>query len=204
MGRKQHWDDAYSARPAEQVSWYQDKPALSLELIAHAAGDSRPSLIDIGGGASRLVDCLLDQGFGDLSVLDISTRALQAAQQRLGPRAADVNWICADVIGFRPTRRYAIWHDRAAFHFLVEPSERQAYVEVLRTALEPGGQVIIATFAVDGPPRCSGLDVVRYDAGTLAAELGGGFRLHEESAETHLTPAGRPQRFAYFRFRYDA
>lgn len=202
MGRKQHWEDTYAARVAEQVSWYQAEPTLSLQLVARAAGDSRPSLIDIGGGASRLVDCLLERGFGDLSVLDISTTALQAARQRLGPRAGEVTWICSDVTEFRPARRYAIWHDRAAFHFLVDAVERQAYVRVLRAALEPDGQAIIATFAVDGPKRCSGLDVVRYDAATLAAELGGDFRLEEECSETHLTPAGKPQRFAYFRFRY--
>jgi SAM-dependent methyltransferase len=204
MGRKEHWEDAWSARSAEQLSWYQDEPTQSLQLIARAAGDSRPSVIDIGGGASRLVDGLLAHGFADVSVLDISATALQAAQRRLGPRAAAVTWICADVTGFRPARRYGIWHDRAAFHFLVEPSDRCAYVAALGAALEPGGQAIIATFALDGPPRCSGLDVVRYDATTLAAELGSGYRLEEESAETHTTPAGKPQRFAWFRFRRDS
>lgn len=201
MERKQHWESVYTTRQAEAVSWFQSRPELSLRLIASAAGGRPCSLIDVGGGASRLVDCLLDRGFSDLAVLDISATALQVAQQRLGPAAAAVEWICADVTRYRPGRRYAIWHDRAAFHFLVEPAERRAYIETLSLALEPGGQAIIAAFALDGPSRCSGLDVVRYDAATLATELGEGFRLEESCGENHETPSGKHQRFSYFRFR---
>ena len=201
MDRKRHWEDVYVARRVQETSWHQDVPGPSLDMIATAAGDRKPALIDVGGGASMLVDFLLDQGFEDLTVLDISARALEQARQRLGPRASRVDWVEADVTAYAPTRSFGIWHDRAAFHFLTAREDRRCYVSVLEAALAPGGQAIIAAFAPDGPERCSGLDVVRYDAVGLAAELGPGFQLEETQSVRHLTPAGREQRFGFHRFR---
>jgi len=201
MDRKRHWEDVYVAKRVQETSWHQDVPGPSLDMIATAAGGRKPALIDVGGGASLLVDFLLDQGFEELTVLDISGRALEQARLRLGPRAARVDWIEADVVAYAPTRRFGIWHDRAAFHFLTAAQDRKRYVRVLEAALVPGGQVIVAAFALDGPERCSGLEVVRYDARGLAAELGPEFHLEETSSIRHVTPAGREQRFGFHRFR---
>lgn len=201
MDRKRHWEEVYGEKSPEETSWYQPVPAPSLAMVRQATGDHRPSVIDVGGGASRLVDCLLDEGFGDLTVLDISARALDHAKARLGPRAAGVAWVEADVTQFEPNRTWEIWHDRAAFHFLTDAADRIRYVAVLRQALAEGGQAIIGAFALDGPSRCSGLEIVRYDARTLGAELGPAFRLEEERVDRHLTPAGREQRFGFYRFR---
>lgn len=201
MDRKQHWEAVYSDKQVHETSWHQPVPGPSLGMIAAAAGGGKPGLIDVGGGASLLVDCLLDQGFRDLTVLDISALALEQARQRLGARASLVEWIEADVTAYTPARTFAIWHDRAAFHFLTAAQDRRRYVEVLRAALAPGGQAIIAAFALDGPERCSGLEIVRYDARGLGAELGPEFGLEEARSEVHLTPSGREQRFGFYRFR---
>lgn len=200
MDRKQHWEQVYRSRSPQEVSWYQAAPSPSLEMIEDAAGGDRAAVIDIGGGASVLVDHLLDRGFGDVTVLDISRSALEFAKQRLGPRAAAVHWIEADVTQYIPERKFAVWHDRAAFHFLTQEDDRQRYVAVLRKALPAGGHAIIGTFATDGPSRCSGLAVVRYDAAGLAAELGAGFEQRDERRITHVTPAGRDQHFSFYRF----
>jgi trans-aconitate methyltransferase len=198
--RKQHWEQLWGRKSAVETSWYQARPRLSLAMIARAAGDAGTPLIDVGGGASQLVDYLLDAGYGDVTVLDISSAALQQAQQRLGARARSVTWIETDVTAFRPEARYTIWHDRAAFHFLTEAEDRARYRGVLQQALVPGGQAIIAAFAPEGPRQCSGLDVVRYGAEDLAAELGSGFRLEEQAQEVHLTPSGHEQLFGFYRF----
>jgi len=200
MDRKQHWEQVYTDKAVHETSWHQANPLPSLSMINAAAGGDTPSLIDIGGGASLLVDHLLDLGYQDLSVLDIAGAALAQARQRLGPAAARVEWIEADVTKFEPERTWKIWHDRAAFHFLTDAADRRRYIRVLTRALTGGGQAIIAAFAPDGPSRCSGLDVVRYDAASLDAELGGGFILREEHFEVHRTPAGREQRFGFYRF----
>ncbi len=200
MDRKQHWEQVYRSRSPREVSWYQAVPSPSLEMIEKAAGSGRAAVIDIGGGASMLVDHLLDRGFGDVTVLDISRSALELAKQRLGPRAAGVHWIEADVTRFIPERKFAVWHDRATFHFLTDADDRQRYVGVLRKALPAGGHAIIGTFATDGPSRCSGLAVVRYDAAGLAAELGAAFEQRAERRITHVTPAGRDQHFSFYRF----
>jgi len=200
MDRKQHWERVYATRTADQVSWHQAVPAPSLEMIRNAADGSRPSLIDVGGGASLLVDCLLEQGFADLTVLDIAGKAIEASRQRLGPDAQRVRWIEADVTHYAPDRSWEIWHDRAAFHFLTDAEDRRRYVRVLQQALAIGGQAIIAAFALDGPRTCSGLEVVRYDARSMGRELGPQFRLQEERADVHITPAGGEQRFGFFRF----
>jgi SAM-dependent methyltransferase len=201
VDRKRHWERVYTEKSAHETSWYQAVPTPSLQMIRHAADGATPSLIDVGGGASLLADVLLEQGFLDLTVLDISARALEQARLRLGPRADRIEWIEADVTEFVPGRSWEIWHDRAAFHFLIDPADRARYVDVLRRALVVGGQAIIAAFAPDGPQRCSGLEIVRYKAQTLAGELGPGFELEEERCEVHLTPAGSEQRFGFYRFR---
>lgn len=197
---KDHWDDIYGRIAEDEVSWFQPRPGTSLALIARAARGTRAAVIDVGGGASRLVDALLEEGFPRPAVLDISETALARARERLGERASRVQWIAADVISWTPDRTFDVWHDRAFFHFLVEARDRAAYREVMRSAVAPFGQVIIGTFALDGPERCSGLPVVRYDAGKLAEELGPGYQLVETVAEDHLTPKGRLQRFQFCRF----
>lgn len=158
-------------------------------------------MIDVGGGASVLVDTLLAQGYTDLTVLDISRTALAKARERLGANSAQVEWICNDIRAFEPRRGYRLWHDRALFHFLNDPADQARYVEVLQAAVERGGQVIIATFAVGGPERCSGLDIIQYDGRRLMATIGTGFRLLWEGRETHRTPTGANQRFAWFRLQ---
>lgn len=200
MDRREHWNRVYRTRAPDGVSWYQRRPDVSLELIA-ASGIARDAgIIDIGGGASVLVDHLLDLGYSNLAVLDVSGAALDASRSRLGARAGGIEWFEADVTAFEPPHRYALWHDRAAFHFLTSAADRASYTATLRKTLKPGGTVIIATFAPEGPPKCSGLDVVRYGEQALAAELGAEFALQEVRREVHITPGGAEQRFNYFRF----
>lgn len=195
-----HWSAAWRDAAPETKSWHQDDPAPSLAAIeASGIAPDRP-LIDVGGGAARLVDRLLDRGWTDLSVLDVAAEALDRARDRLGARAARVRWIVADVTRWTPERAYALWHDRAVFHFLTTPEDRAAYARTLDAALAPDGQAILATFALDGPERCSGLPVQRHDAASLEAALGPGFRLVETRRETHVTPAGAEQRFLRARF----
>lgn len=195
--RQAHWDNAYATKGEAGVSWFQETPALSLELIRQAGAGPASSIVDIGGGASRLVDALLREGVGSITVLDISPAALDAAKARLGAAANAVEWIAADVTQWTPERRYDIWHDRAAFHFLTEADARAAYVERLRGALKPGGHAVIATFALDGPERCSGLPVVRYDPAGLAAVLGPSFALVDQRRHVHATPWGSTQSFQF-------
>lgn len=198
---KGHWDQVYRQKTPVETSWHQPDPALSLALIEHAGLDPTASIIDAGGGASFLVDRLFQQGFRRLSVLDISAPALEIARARL-PGDAPVNWISADIRAFSPPTRYDLWHDRALFHFLTEASDRAKYLAALRAGLVSQGHFIVAGFALDGPSRCSGLEVMRYDASTLGRELGAEFLLQEEVAETHVTPWGAMQRFVYFRYIY--
>jgi SAM-dependent methyltransferase len=200
MDRRDHWNRVYQTRAPESVSWYQQRPDISLELIA-ASGIARDAgIIDVGGGTSVLVDHLLELGYTNLAVLDLSGAALDVSRSRLGAWAAAVEWFEADVTSFEPPHRYALWHDRAVLHFLTDTEDRARYVTTLRKALQPNGTVIIATFAPDGPPKCSGLDVVRYDEHSIVAALGAGFQLHEVRRETHVTPGKAEQRFNYFRF----
>ena len=198
--RKTHWEKIYRDKSPLEVSWYQAAPTLSRELILASSVERGAPLIDIGGGASTLVDHLLDDGYSAVSVLDISAQALAHAQQRLGERAQQVRWIEADITCFDPTESYHLWHDRAVFHFLTDPVDRMRYRAVLERALEPGGQLIIGTFAPGGPEQCSGLPIVQYDAVRMQAELGSGFTLLETRAETHRTPSGKDQLFNYFRW----
>ena len=199
--RQAHWDEVYTSKDETGVSWFQDNPAPSLELIEQAQGGSDVDIIDIGGGASRLADGLLARGFRHLTVLDISAAALDLAALRLGRRASEVRWIVADVTEWHPARRFDIWHDRAAFHFLVDPIDRTAYVARLKEALVPGGHAIIATFAADGPDTCSGLPVRRYDAAGLATELGAEFTLVDSRPQDHVTPWNSTERFQFSVFQ---
>lgn len=199
--RQAHWSHVYTSKDERAVSWFEAVPELSLDLI-HATGvGPDAAIIDIGGGASRLVDALLDEGFHDLTVLDVSAEALEKTKARLGARGAPVRWIAADVTTWQPDRLYDLWHDRAALHFLAKPDEQAAYADRLARAVMTGGHVIIATFAPDGPERCSGLPVVRHDAASLAALLAPSFTLIESRRHEHHTPDGAMQRFQFSRFR---
>jgi len=195
---KQHWEKVYADKTPLDVSWYQKEPAVSLRLIAQCGLARDAAIIDVGGGASLLVDRLLDAGYSRLTVLDISARALEFARARLGTRARQVQWVEADITRYAPGCSYALWHDRAVFHFLTKAGDRRRYLQTLERALPPGGHLVLAAFAIGGPARCSGLDIVQYDAARLSAELGTQFRLLDEVAEVHLTPTGKEQQFAYF------
>ena len=201
LGRGAHWENVYRTKGERDVSWFQETPAVSLALIAAASATRESAIIDIGGGASRLVDALLDEGYADVTILDVSEAALAAAKARLGNAAARAGWIVSDVTAWKPPRRYDLWHDRAAFHFLTDAADRRAYVDCLTQALRPGGHAIIATFALDGPERCSGLPVVRYDATSLGHALGSDFDLIETRRHDHATPMGSTQRFQFSLFR---
>jgi trans-aconitate methyltransferase len=204
LSRQHHWEKVYTTKGESEVSWFQETPALSLELIALVGAMRESAIIDIGGGASRLVDHLVSRGFQDLTVLDLSAAALASARSRIGSKAAQVRWITADVTLWQPQRSYDVWHDRAAFHFLTEPNDQAAYVARLRRALRVGGHAIIATFAPEGPERCSGLMVSRYDADALAATLGAGFELIDTRRHDHTTPWGSVQKFQFSTFRRSA
>ncbi len=199
--RSSHWDNVYATKSEAEVSWFQDRPTISIEMIRAANPDHGAAVIDIGGGTSRLVDSLLQAGYRNVAVLDLSANALDAARKRIGPTASLVDWIVADATTWRPARTYDVWHDRAAFHFLIDPRDRAAYVDRLESAVAPGGQVIIATFAPDGPEKCSGLPVQRHDSASLAAELGPEFEPVETRSETHRTPWDSTQAFQFSRFR---
>ncbi len=201
LGRQVHWQKIYKERREHRVSWFEEQPTISLDLIHAVGAKSDSAIIDIGGGASRLVDALVDRGFRDITVLDLSESGASIARERLGEHTAMVKWIVADVTQWRPSRQYDLWHDRATFHFLTEAADQNAYVEHLITALRPGGHAIIGTFAIDGPERCSGLPVVRYDAAALSAALGRTFALIETRRHEHKTPAGVIQRFQFSVFK---
>ncbi|MQA15489.1 MAG: methyltransferase domain-containing protein [Pseudonocardiaceae bacterium] len=191
-----HWDQVYDAKGAQQVSWFQPQPTVSLELIDGLLDRTDP-VIDVGGGASPLVDRLLDRGHTDLTVLDVSAHALQLAQRRLGDRAQQVHWATADLLQWRPERRYMLWHDRAVFHFLTTPDEQARYRELATTSITPGGYLIIATFAADGPEQCSGLPVARHRPDDLAEQLGAAFTTLTTRREHHHTPTGAEQPFTW-------
>ncbi len=199
--REDHWNAVYGARAEAALTWFEETPAQSLALIHHAGVTPEARVVDVGGGASRLVDALLDDGFTRITVLDLSVEALKVSQQRLGDRAGRVNWIAGDITTWQPDGPYDLWHDRAVFHFLTEPADRAAYVLGLSQALRTGGVAVIGTFALDGPEKCSNLPVMRYSAQTLADALGNGFDLIESRVHRHLTPMGRTQSFVFGVFR---
>lgn len=197
-----HWQQVYRTRDAAQVSWYRPHLERSLAWITAAAPARDARLLDVGGGASTLIDDLLAQGYRRVAVLDLSAAALDIARERLGSAAGDVDWRCGDVrtVALEPAA-FDVWHDRAVFHFLTAAEDRAAYRRQVEHALKPGGQLVIATFALDGPERCSGLPVVRYDAAGLRQVFGDGFRLLEQAEERHETPGGNLQPFTWCRFR---
>ena len=204
MSAKTHWEHIYETKAPTQVSWYQEHAQYSLQFIQNTGIKKSDHIIDIGGGASTLVDDLIGAGFQHISVLDISAAALQLARQRLGIYAADVEWIEADITRVDlPVNTYDLWHDRAVFHFLTQAADRQRYISTVRSAVRKGGHVIIATFASDGPDHCSGLEVMRYSPESLHDEFGAGFELKDSSRETHHTPFGTEQKFVYCYCRKD-
>ena len=195
---KEHWERVYQSKAPDAVSWYRAHLERSLALIKSVAPDRSSPIIDVGGGESTLVDDLLGAGYRDVAVLDISETAIEVARQRLGARASKVHWIAGDVTRVRfEARRYTVWHDRAVFHFLTDAESRSAYVAQVMHAVKRGGYVLIATFGPEGPEKCSGLDVVRYDADSLHDQFGARFRLEESATELHTTPFGTTQQFLY-------
>jgi SAM-dependent methyltransferase len=200
MDRQAHWENVYQRRKPDDVSWFQIEPRVSLNLIGRAGIEHDDCVIDIGGGASALIDHLVTLEYRCLAVLDISASALAVARGRLGAHASRVEWLTADITEFEPAKTYALWHDRAVFHFLIDAADRQRYVRAMEKALSAGGQAIIATFGEDGPTRCSDLPVERYSPERLAETLGSRFELVESVAEEHRTPKGVVQHFCYCRF----
>jgi len=204
VGTRSHWEDVYTSKAENAVSWYQPHSVRSLEWIASAAPARDAAIVDIGGGASTLVDDLLARGYSDLTVLDVAEAALTKAKDRLGGKAARITWIVADITQWAPPRAYDVWHDRAVFHFLTKPAQQDAYITALNAGTRPGSSVIIATFALDGPDKCSGLPVQRYSPATLSKRLGASFSLTSQASEIHKTPSASEQRFQYSMFRRSA
>jgi len=201
IDRRTHWDTTYGTKADTEVSWHQPRPERSLAMIGSAISSRSAGLIDVGGGTSRLVDALLADGYSDLTVLDISEVALTRSKARIGADAARVDWIAADIVAWQPQRTWDLWHDRAVFHFLTEEAAQDAYIAALRRGTVAGSAVIMATFSLSGPERCSGLPVQRYSARSLAERLGADFALFAEAEETHATPFGTTQAFSYAAFR---
>ncbi len=202
MQPKEHWEQLYSSKADNNVSWFQEHAELSLRLIRETGIPKSAAIIDIGGGASTLVDDLLLDGYTSLTVLDLSATALAATRKRLGSRANDIEWLEENITNaLLPAYDYDVWHDRAVFHFLTTPEERQAYIKNVLRSIKPGGHMIIATFAEDGPTQCSGLPVMRYSADQLHAEFGTSFKLLQHKMEEHRTPSGAMQKFVYCCFR---
>ncbi len=198
MDPKTHWETIYRTKDVHEVSWFQSEARRSLDLITRICSDRSAPIIDVGAGASVLVDNLLAAGYQSLSVLDLSEAALEISRDRLGAGSANVKWMRADVLGAKlEERAHAVWHDRAVFHFLTNASDRQTYVEQVRRAVRPGGHILVATFAEDGPEYCSGLPVVRYSAEGLHSEFGTDFLLVRSEHEDHRTPGGGEQSFLY-------
>ena len=202
MIKSSHWEKIYATRPTDRVGWYAPHLETSSRWIADFARSIDDPVIDVGGGASTLVDDLLDQGYRNLTVLDLAENALRVAQQRLGERAQAVAWLHGDVTEIAlPRNHYLVWHDRAVFHFLVEPGEQRKYIDAMREALRPKGCFIVGAFAPEAPPRCSGLPVQRYTPERLCEKLGTAFELLRRHEEIHVTPSGVEQAYVYCLFR---
>ena len=195
-----HWQQVYAARNEEDLSWFEPVPGISLDLLLTPSLQKDAEILDVGGGASHLVDALLDRGFIHVSVLDIAASALEKSQSRLAEKASSVRWILSDITQWQPEKKYNAWHDRAVFHFLSTEQDRRSYRAAMEKAVVPGGIVVIGTFALDGPERCSGLPVQRYSPESLSAELGDAFRWTATRRMEHTTPAGKVQRFQFSRF----
>jgi SAM-dependent methyltransferase len=205
MQSREHWEAVYERKPADQVSWYRAHLEQSLGFIEAAGLASDAAIIDVGGGASTLVDDLLDRGHSNVTVLDVSPRAIDAARVRLGSRAERVHWLAADITAVElPPAAYDFWHDRAVFHFLRDEADRRRYVAAVRRSVKPGGHVLVATFGPEGPTKCSGLDIVRYGADELHAAFGADFQKVGSATEVHTTPWGSEQQFVYCYCRLSA
>jgi 2-polyprenyl-3-methyl-5-hydroxy-6-metoxy-1,4-benzoquinol methylase len=197
----EHWDDIYAVRAVDELSWFQRDPALSFRLVNTTAPDHSGAIVDVGCGASLLVDRLLADGYRDVTLVDVSARALETVRARLGARAEGVTFACTDVTEWTPAREYDVWHDRAVFHFLTEPDDRARYVFRAATVVRTHGSLILATFAADGPTHCSGLPVRRHTADDLARRFAGAFVLQDTWREEHVTPSGVVQPFTWAAFR---
>jgi SAM-dependent methyltransferase len=205
MNRREHWEQVYSGKPPERLGWYKPRLQTSLDWITDLSPDRNAPIIDVGGGASTLVDDLLERGYSAITVLDLAAPALELIKARLGARGSTVNWLCGDVTQIElGENAFELWHDRAVFHFLTEANERERYRESLCKALRPGGHVIIGAFAPEAPPRCSGLPVQRYDLERLRETLGDEFELRRHHKEMHVTPGGVEQMYLYAGFRLRA
>lgn len=203
MNRQSHWEEIYRTKSPMQTSWYAPHLQTSLDWICEAVPDRTASIIDVGGGESTLVDDLLSAGYRDVTVLDVAAAAVEKARARLGADGSGVRWIAGDVTEIAlPGSRFALWHDRAVFHFLTAPEQRTAYVRQLTASLKEGGHVILATFGPEGPQKCSGLPVRRYSADLLSKELGPRFHLEKSAIIDHQTPFGTMQQFLYCRFLF--
>jgi 2-polyprenyl-3-methyl-5-hydroxy-6-metoxy-1,4-benzoquinol methylase len=198
---KNHWDNIYASKQPNQVSWTQELPKTSLDFVHNANLNKQANIIDIGGGDSKLVDYLLDEGFENITVLDISEQALTKAKKRLGGKAAKVNWIVSDITEFHPTTSYDFWHDRAAFHFLTTQTQIVKYLSTARQAVNENGFVTIGTFSTNGPEKCSGLEIKQYSEETLTAELQNGFEKIKCITEDHTTPFNTTQNFLFCSFK---
>jgi ubiquinone/menaquinone biosynthesis C-methylase UbiE len=202
--RQAHWQNVYAVKAESEVSWFEDSPAISLKLIKATGASQTSAIIDVGGGASRLVDTLVDLGYQNVTVLDLSEAALTMAKTRMGDKSQSVHWIVTDATAWQPSAKYYdVWHDRAAFHFLTDEYDRKAYVARLKEALRPRGTAIIGSFSLEGPEKCSGLPVQRYDAVRLGQILGPCFSLVETLDHEHRTPRGSIQKFQFSRFVFD-
>jgi SAM-dependent methyltransferase len=198
MDRKQHWENVYQTKGRDEVSWFSEHLDTSLRMITNTGVQKDGAIIDVGGGNSTLVDDLVAAGFVDVSVLDISAKAIGDSTARLGSKADEINWLVADITTVDlPAAHYDVWHDRAVFHFLTDEEDRHKYVELVKRSLKAGGHIIVASFSLDGPQKCSGLDIVRYSPETMHDQFGTAFQLVESIGETHNTPFGTTQDFVY-------
>ena len=198
MNKKSHWENVYQTKAINEVSWYRDHLENSLQMIGNTGIDKTAAIIDVGGGTSTLVDDLLADGYGNVAVLDISSRAIAESQKRLEHAAERVDWIVADLTqADLPENYYDVWHDRAVFHFLTDAEDRRKYVQIAMRSLKVGGHIIVASFGLEGPRKCSGLDVVRYSPESMHGEFGDQFRLVRSVKESHETPFGTTQEFVY-------
>jgi len=198
MNKQEHWENVYQTKGREEVSWFREHLDTSLKMITNTGVGKEAAIIDVGGGNSTLVDDLLVAGFVDVSVLDISANAIKGSKERLGDKAKDINWIVADITEVAlPEDHFDVWHDRAVFHFLTAKDDRRKYVQLVMRSLKRGGHIIVASFSLDGPQKCSGLDVMRYSPESMHDEFGSPFQLVESIGETHNTPFGTTQDFVY-------
>lgn len=205
MDKKTHWENVYESKPVNRLGWYKQHLHPSLDWIKELAAEKGSAIIDVGGGASTLVDDLISEGYESITVVDLSGRALEHSKSRLGDKAARVKWIEGDITNTElPANYYALWHDRAVFHFLTDERDRRKYIGKLRNSLAESGYLIIGTFSFDAPPKCSGLPVERYDVEKMKSTLGDEFKLLDSMKELHVTPGGVEQMYLYCKFKRDS